>query len=142
MVNVRDDAKIADETWVHQLARRRKNLAAVKVLLELAAIGYVCARLLAPKSFINLSSMTEQFSVPQVASLRKQSAALWHVWRMSILFRIGARLARWKHSDGNDLVRDGETVYSVFWFLIRLVRVFAILFLQRKPFKPHECGYH
>ena len=43
MVNVRDDAKIADETWVHQLARRRKNLAAVKVLLELAAIGYVCA---------------------------------------------------------------------------------------------------
>jgi hypothetical protein len=38
VVNVRDDAKITDETWVHQVARRR-NLAPVKFLLESAAIG-------------------------------------------------------------------------------------------------------
>jgi len=31
MVNVRDDAKIADEAWVHQLASRRKKSCAGEI---------------------------------------------------------------------------------------------------------------
>ena len=37
VVNMRDDAKITDEAWIHQLARRRKTYCAGEILLKLAA---------------------------------------------------------------------------------------------------------
>jgi hypothetical protein len=61
MIDVRDDAEITNETWIHQLARRSKRVAPVKVLLDLAAVG--------PPS--HPSFITGVFSVPQVEALRK-----------------------------------------------------------------------
>src|SRR3982074_316023 len=71
VVNVRDDAKIADETWIHQVARRRNKSSAGEISPRFGGHWPIY---MPGTGRRNLLSTTEQFSVPQPASLRKQSA--------------------------------------------------------------------
>jgi hypothetical protein len=94
VVNMRDDTKITDEAWIHQLARRRKTYCAGEILLKMGGQRHIH---LPGQGRGNLSSTTKQFSVPQVAPHRKQRPVKHSLPT--------TRIVKWKQCYWNGLAR-------------------------------------
>src|ERR1700737_358557 len=90
VVNVSDDAKITDEAWIHQLARRRRKSCAGQISPR---IGGHRRSNLRGHGHRHLSLTTELLSVPQVPSLRKQPASPANTAG-------AARIAKWNRTMG------------------------------------------